>query len=116
MDTFGRGSVHMQNLPRVELESVLGSSTLLDISIGAKARMMSPYDCTYRQSSNLRSLLGQILSDISLRRMYVSNVVRRAVRDIESEQAFLVVAGYTAHSVLVQKELMDAGIDVYTGT
>jgi hypothetical protein len=32
---------------------------------------------------------------------------------MESEEASLFVAGYTAHSVLVQKGMMEAGIDVY---
>jgi len=95
------------------MDIVLGTSSLLDIVIGVKARMLSPYDCEYRQAPTLRDLLRQILSDVSLRAMHVSSAVRRVVKDIETEEATLIVAGYTAHAALVQKEMLAAGIDVY---
>jgi hypothetical protein len=113
METFGRGSVHMHNLPELHLDTILGRSPLLGIPIGNKARMLSPYSCKYRQAPNLRSLLGQILSDISSKTMHVSSAVRECVREIECEETALFVAGYTAHTALVQKEMLEAGIDVY---
>jgi hypothetical protein len=112
IDVFGRGSVHMYNLPEVDIGKVLGISPLLDTVITDKAKMISPYDCKYRQARTLRSLLHKIISDVCQKEMYVSNAVTRAISEIESEEATLVVAGYTGHSPLVQKEMMAAGIDV----
>jgi hypothetical protein len=66
----------------------------------------------YRDALTLRILLRGILSDISQKTMYVSKAVKLAVRDIESEDVTLIVAGYTGHSMLVKKEIMAAGIDV----
>lgn len=112
IDVFGRGSVHMSNLPEPDMDTVLGISRELDIILSGKARLMSPYTCVYRDALTLRILLRGILSDISQKTMYVSKAVKLAVRDIESEDVTLIVAGYTGHSMLVKKEIMAAGIDV----
>lgn len=116
IDVFGRGSVHMPNLPEPYMKTILGMSRQLDTVLSGKARMMSPYNCEYRDAPTLRLLLSSILSDIAQKTMYVSKAVRRVVEDIESEEAILIVAGYTGYSLLVKKEIMAAGIDVSVST
>jgi hypothetical protein len=106
----GRASVHMYNMPDIDIERILGASSLLDIPIGFKARIISPYTSNFRRVYDLRSLLHDIIQDISREVMYINTAVARAVKDIRGGQVELLVAGYTLHSQSVERELLAANV------
>ena len=106
------GSVHAANLPSLNVERILGESTLLDVAPRRNTCCVSSSTCRPYVASDLRGLLRLMLDDIMKYTLRLTETVHRVVTEIRGAQVDLFVVGPTAHTSLVQDALQSAQISV----
>ena len=106
-------AVHASHLPMLDMERVLGESSLLTASLTSKIRIVSTTTCTPFVASDLGTLLYEMIVDISQNFLRLTDSVQTIVSDLEKIGTVdLVVLGPTAHTSLVQGALREKYINV----
>ena len=106
------GAVHTKYMPTFDVEKVLGTSSLLDVPITSKARMVSPSSCKPYEHDTLRSLLGEILIDIAHNILRINDTVEACLSGIAAQRSVsLTVVGPTGHLTAVQRCLKQKSLD-----
>ncbi|PHH81287.1 hypothetical protein CDD82_1118 [Ophiocordyceps australis] len=111
IDTDARGGVHMPTLPALDIDYILGSSTLLTCVPSPKAVMTSPYTCQPRRQATLGGLFAEIIDDVAQRTLKLSASIDAALDNIQVRKLRAVLPGYTAHDVSLLKALKKRGIE-----
>ncbi|PHH60504.1 hypothetical protein CDD81_1594 [Ophiocordyceps australis] len=111
IDTDVRGGVHMQTLPALDIDCILGSSVLLAAAPSPKTVMISPYTCHPRRHATLGSLLAEIIADVAQRTLKLSASMDAALDNIQARKLRAVIPGYTTHEVSLLKALQKRGIE-----
>ncbi|KAF5135174.1 Non-reducing polyketide synthase ZEA1 [Metarhizium anisopliae] len=111
IDTDARGGVHMETLPEVDPDRILGSSPWLDRAPVHTATIISPYTCKPRQQNTLRGLLEEIIADVGQRTLNLATSMNAALELAQADKIRLVMPGYTSHDVYFQKLLQKRGIE-----
>jgi hypothetical protein len=100
------GAVHGSHLPMVDVETILGSSPILDLSVSSRHRIISTSTCKPFESSCLRDLLRQIIPDIFQNIINLTGTVDTVISDLSNKDDItLRVMGLTTHAAVVQQEL-----------
>ncbi|MCJ1403878.1 hypothetical protein MMC11_007101 [Xylographa trunciseda] len=109
--TDTNGPIHTSHMPRINVEKVLGHSSLLDIPISSKARIASNSSSGTYSHSTLRSLLAHMITDIAHNVLYLTNTLDECISGLaDTRKVRLTVVGPTGHLPTVQSALKDAGI------
>ena len=110
--TDTNGAVHTEYMPKFDLETVLGESPLLETPITSKARIISPASCKPYKHSTLRSLLGEIMSDIAHNILRINDTAEECISGIVGKRSVsLTVVGPTGHLTAVQRSLESKGLE-----
>lgn len=100
------GAVHSAHLPRPDYNSIIGSSPAFNVSISAKTQLMSTSSCKPFESNDLKSLLFEMLEDISQNTLRLTAAVQALATSLPSkDNVRLVVVGPTSHMSLVHRGL-----------
>lgn len=102
--TDSPGPLHNPYMPGLDLEKVIGSSTLLNIPLSSKARIISPSSCMTYNHPTLRSLLGEMITDIVNNMQNFHGSAEKVIADIASrgEKASIIVCGPTGQLPMVK--------------
>lgn len=103
--TDARGGVHMENMPEVDVDKILGSSQLLDLPVQSNAIIVSPYNCKPRAARTLRELLAEIIPDVAQRPLQLSSAIDATIKLMQDKALRVVIPGYTSHELYLQKML-----------
>ena len=95
-------AAHTPYLPPIDIEYVLGRSTLLDLPITEKARILSPSTCKRYGQDTLRSLLSEMLLDIVANELLIDDTTKACIEIFKDKPVVLTVAGTTAHLPAVE--------------
>ncbi|KAH8698369.1 hypothetical protein BGW36DRAFT_293843 [Talaromyces proteolyticus] len=108
--TDAGGGVHMSNLPELDLDEVVGSSSVLEVPINPNAKFWSPYNCEIRSAPTLRDMLHQVVSGIAQDAIRLSETIDLVVKSLNHSPVKIVSVGYTHHLATLQKSLQRAKI------
>lgn len=110
MDTDG--PIHTSHMPRIDVAKVLGNSPLLETPISSKARIaLNSSRGTYSHST-LRSLLGEMITDIAHNVLYLTNTLDECISSLNGTgKVRLTIVGPTGHLPTVQSALKDKKIE-----
>ena len=104
-------AVHAAHLPLLDMERIIGSSALLDAPIPSKAQIISSSTGTPFIAPDLRTLLYQMILDVTQNTLHLTNTVQAVVSSLKGKgDVELIVVGPTAHTSLVQSALQNADI------
>lgn len=97
IDTLESKGGHMEFLPPVDIDTLLGDSPLLATPITSKARILSPASCKPYAHSTLRSLLSEMLLDTASRVLRIDDAVGACITALEGKRPVtLATAGASA--------------------
>lgn len=114
MKTDTNGAVHTEYMPKFDMDRVLGDSSLLDTPITSKARIISPASCKPYTHTTLRSLLSEILVDITHNILRINDTAEECISGlVGTRPVSLTVAGPTGHLTAVQRVMQSKGIDFH---
>lgn len=98
-------------MPKIDLAIILGDSPSLDYPITSKVKITSNSSRKAYSHPTLRSLLGEMITDIARNVLYLSDTVEECVSDLVGKGNIrLTTVGPTGHLPTVQRALQDRGI------
>lgn len=95
-------AAHTPYLPSIDVDAVLGKSSLLDTPISSKARILSPSTCQSYPAKTLRSLLSEMITDIVTNELLIDETTKACIAAFKDKPVALTVAGPTAHLPAVE--------------
>ncbi|KAE9372741.1 putative polyketide synthase [Stipitochalara longipes BDJ] len=106
-------AVHARHLPRPDISRIIGASATFDMSISSKIQIMSTSSSKVYNAQNLRTLLHQMIEDITQNTLYLTNTVKAIVANLPyKDKVTLTVVGPTSHMSLVVREIESQNIKV----
>ena len=91
--------------------SILGESSLLNLPITAKARIISPFTTRPYEAQTLRQLLEQVICDIGQNAMYVEETIATALEPYAGKSVVLSVMGKTQYLAYLEQAFSERNID-----
>ncbi|KAL1963671.1 hypothetical protein VTN77DRAFT_7875 [Rasamsonia byssochlamydoides] len=104
------GAVHMATMPEIDVDTILGSSPLLDRPVVPGVTIISPYSCQPRTAATLRALIREIVPDVAQKTLQLSRAIDATTQHLGARPMRLVVAGFTSHLPYLHKVLQSKGI------
>lgn len=102
----------MPNLPELDLDDILGSSSSLDVQPSANTIMWSPYTGQPRCNNTIRGLLQDIIHDTAQEQMLLGEAINALTEQLDScKRITLDSAGTTPHFAILQKAFTSKGIN-----
>lgn len=103
-------AVHASHLAVPNYDEILGYSPLLDRSIPPKAVIMSTSSLKPYQSTDLRSLLKEMMWDITQHTLQLGKTVEAVANLLGKGQVEVTIVGPTSHTSLVTRLLENVGV------
>lgn len=99
-------------MPRIDVAKVLGNSPLLDTPISSKARIASNSSRGTYCHTTLRSLLGEMVTDIANNVLYLTSTLDECISSLAGMgKVRLTIVGPTEHLPAVQSALKGKKIE-----
>ena len=106
------GPIHTTHIPPIDINRVLGNSSVLDLHISSKARIMRNSVKGVFTESTLGSLLGEMLAEIAHKPLMLSDTIETCLNDLPSKRNVkLTVVGPTGHLPTVKRALSEKQIN-----
>ncbi|KAI4860812.1 putative polyketide synthase [Hypoxylon rubiginosum] len=105
--TDAGGPIHSKNMPRIDIETVLGDSLIRALPLDwSKARMYSPGSCKEYRHATLGPLLGEIIDDVAHNILHAGQLIDTFIGQMDSRVSVkLTVVGPTGHLPAVEQAL-----------
>ena len=106
-------AVHAAHLPRPDVNRIIGQSPTFDTPITSKTLIMSTSNCKPYVASSLRTLLEQMIEDITQNTLCLASTVQAVALNLTSkEKVTMTVCGPTSHVSLVMRGIESQNIKV----
>ncbi|CAD6567566.1 MAG: hypothetical protein ASARMPREDX12_000532 [Alectoria sarmentosa] len=106
-------AVHASHWPMLDMERIIGESSMLMTPLTSKVRIVSSSTCAPFVASNLGTLLYKMILDIAQNTLRLTDTVQTIVSDLRKiGDVDLVVLGPTAHTSLLQSALREKYVNV----
>ncbi|KAI6092709.1 putative polyketide synthase [Hypoxylon rubiginosum] len=105
--TDAGGPIHSKNMPRIDIETVLGDSLIRALPLDwSKARMYSPGSCKEYRHATLGPLLGEIIDDVAHNVLHAGQLIDTFIGQMDSRISVkMTVVGPTGHLPAVEQAL-----------
>ncbi|KAG8531293.1 Type I Iterative PKS [Bacidia gigantensis] len=114
MKLAANAAVHASHLSPLDADAILGHSTILNAPCISGTRILSTSTFRLFQAHDLRSLLTQMLPDITQNTLCLTETVKSLTENIlaAGKEVEIVVVGPTAHTKMLENALQEVSIKI----